>query len=161
MAGIKPSGTVSDLPYDSDLWEGIKTQAPSKNALRDLFESADFFSASLQIKLTAGEDISAIRVVRSSLTGSFYAKSNGTYEEANAVGISYTSALTGNLFTVVTHGLMEDSSFSTYTINKEIYLSTNGTLTQTAPLTGFLLTVGKYIGQNIIVITIKDPIERA
>lgn len=75
------------------------------------------------------------------------------------IGITRTAGDAGQPVRVVTDGHFEDPMFASFQLNKSIWVSADGTLTQTRPTTGVLLEVGYYLGQNKIEIEIQRPIK--
>jgi len=71
------------------------------------------------------------------------ATNNGTYQDAQVLGVSKTAAGGAGVdVEVVTFGEIKDAAFNSYVINQPVFLGISGALTQTAPVTGFSVTVG-------------------
>jgi len=74
-----------------------------------------------------------------------------------AIGISSGAVVGGNDVNVRSGGKITLTGAG-WTPNGVIYLSTNGTLTQTEPITGLSQTIGKAHTSEIIIINIGKPI---
>jgi len=75
----------------------------------------------------------------------------------SAIGISSGAVVGGNDVSVQSIGKMLTTSAG-WTINDVIYLSTNGTMTQTEPTSGISQTLGKAHKSDSIIINIDKPI---
>lgn len=71
-------------------------------------------------------------------------------------GITNTSVILDEEVLVVSYGRMIDPAFS-FIPEEKLYLSTNGLLTQTAPTTGFLQSIGHAISSDTIFINPQIP----
>ena len=107
---------------------------------------------------TAGENISALRVVRSGPSGVVYADSSDLADADMAIGISTISAVQGASVTVKSGGLMTDVSWN-WTLDKPIYFTSTGALTQTAPTTGFSQQVATPATATTINVNINQSIK--
>ena len=88
-------------------------------------------------QITAGEDIGGHRAVIISGGQAFHADHTDTTQIGQYAGITSGAATTGNPVTVHHDGELEEASW-TWTPGP-IYVSTNGTLTQTKPTTGWIM----------------------
>lgn len=104
----------------------------------------------------AGENVSALRVVQSDGSDLFYADSSTPGHASRIVGVSITSATTGNSLTVQTSGLLSDPSFSFSP--GAVYVGSNGVLTSTPPSSGFLCIVGTSVTPTSFVVNLSTPI---
>lgn len=110
-------------------------------------------------EVIAGQTLSALRAVVSLPDGRvIYADSNIDYERARAFGITLQAANENEALLVVTQGELTDLSFASLTVNQDVYLGPNGTLTQSASVNGFHVVLGSYIGNNKIKVEIENPI---
>ena len=110
-------------------------------------------------EVIAGQTLSALRAVVSLPDGRvIYADSNLDYERARAFGITLSAANENQALLVVTQGELTDLSFGSMTVNQDVFLGPNGTLTQSAATTGFHVVLGSYIGNNKIKVEIENPI---
>lgn len=118
-------------------------------------------ATSLQKTYTTGEDISALQVVRldaSELV--FKATSDTIYSDSKAIGISLTSATTGNDASVLMFGILEDNIFS-YTPNEPLFVGLNGVITDippSQPTNSFSTQIGHGLGAGSIFVSIREPI---
>jgi hypothetical protein len=72
-----------------------------------------------------------------------------------AIGITRGAATPATSVEIITHGPVDDSS---WTWNEGlVYAGLNGLLTQTAPSTGFVLNVGKAISPTRIIVNLQQP----
>lgn len=107
----------------------------------------------------ATETISAIKIVTlDNPTDISLATSDGTCPQATAFGVSRTSGSIGDNVEVITSGVLYDSSLS-FPVNAPLFLGLNGTITDTAPTTGYLTQIGTSGGPGLINININPPIE--
>jgi len=106
----------------------------------------------------AGIDIAALRVViPGTVDGEvIYADHTDVDSAMDIIGITKTSATAGNLVEIITGGSMEDPSWNWS--KGPVFLGTSGVLTQTAPITGFVLSMGKVISNTKLNINIDRPI---
>jgi hypothetical protein len=102
--------------------------------------------------------ISALQVVRADGDNAVNIANNDTYENASVVGIAYDTGGPAFNGRVVSHGRIQDASF-TFGDNVTLYLGASGSITATAPTTGALCRIGKSLGNGSIFINIDDPIE--
>lgn len=110
-------------------------------------------------EVIAGQTISALRAVVSLPDGrAVYADNNTSYEMARTYGISIQAANVNEAFLVITQGELEDVSFASFTVNEDVFLGANGTLTQVPTSVGFHVVMGSYIGNNRIKVEIENPI---
>ena len=105
----------------------------------------------------ADGSVSAIKAVYKTVDGVALASNNLTINEATVIGITRTAATDGNKLKYKTLGKFDDSSL-TFPINDQIYLDTNGNLTNVAPVTGFRVLIGTATNGGIQ-INIDEPIE--
>lgn len=110
---------------------------------------------------TAGETLSALTLVRSN--GTSVVKANpDTITNSEVLGLAITAAASGNQVNVLIFGTLEDASFSSFNLNKSIYLSDNGVMSQTIPVlpaSNYQVLVGKYLGSDTIFLSIEDSIQ--
>ena len=110
---------------------------------------------------SAGESISAVKVIYSNGVSVFLGDANTNFQEASAIGVAITSATTGNEVRYLIDGSLYDSSFS-FTDGEPVFLALNGGLTQTNPDTlgyKYRVLIGVANGSNGLFINIQEPIE--
>ena len=105
----------------------------------------------------ASESIGGHTVVYMSPTGVAKASSSVINTANKILGLTYTSVVNGQPVEVVTSGTITEPSWN-WIIGDPIFLSTNGTLTQTLPTSGYILQIGVATNTNIINIDLKLPI---
>jgi hypothetical protein len=111
----------------------------------------------------AGEDISALRVVRKNpATGLIeYADKDSITDVSTVVGISKTSAVNGLSLIIQYAGELVDPGWNWPTNgNLELFLGSNGALVTTAPVVGYCLRIASISGATKININISEPILR-
>lgn len=110
-----------------------------------------------EVSDVADGNISAVKAVYKTVNGVALAQDNLTYAEASVIGITLTGADNGNLIKYQEIGKLRDSSFN-FPINDQIYLSSNGQLTNIPPTAGFRTLIGYSNGLGEIQINIQEPI---
>lgn len=106
----------------------------------------------------AGAILSALKCVTvTSPNTVIYANNNIDFSSATVFGITIVAAQTNESTQIKTYGVLRDSSFA-WTVNTQLYLDTNGSLTDTAPITGFRTLVATSQGVGAIFINIQEPI---
>lgn len=112
---------------------------------------------SLEI-VNAGAILSALKCVTvTSPNTVIYANNNIDLSSATVLGITIVAAQANESTQVKTYGILRDSSFS-WSVNTQLYLDINGSLTDTAPITGFRTLVATSQGSGAIFINIQEPI---
>ena len=113
--------------------------------------------SSLEI-VNAGAILSALKCVTvTSPNTVIYANNNIDLSSSTVFGITIVAAQLNESTQVKTYGVLRDSSF-TWPVNTQLYLDTNGSLTDTAPTTGFRTLVATSQGSGAIFINIQEPI---
>lgn len=113
--------------------------------------------SSLEI-VNAGQILSALKCVTvTSPNTVIYANNNIDFSSATVFGITIVAAQMNESTQVKTYGILRDSSF-TWPVNTQLYLDINGSLTDTAPITGFRTLVATSHGSGAIFINIQEPI---
>mgnify|MGYP003630028416 CR=1 FL=1 len=105
----------------------------------------------------ADGNISAVKAVYATLGGVALANNNIDFEQASVIGITRTSAISGNKITYQIIGKFQDSSLA-FTLGSSIYLDVNGNLTDVAPASGFRTAIGTAGQSGTININIQEPI---
>ncbi len=110
------------------------------------------------IILTAGENISALRVITVNTDGEGIYADSSTVNHANLIaGISYTAGLEGESIKVIHQGKVKDSFFS-FDMTKPIFLGSNGVLTQTPPTSGIAVIIGSPVAVDTLILRIQGSI---
>jgi hypothetical protein len=110
------------------------------------------------ITLTAGTNLSALRIVTTDANGDAVYADNSSALLSVAIGITITSAGTGSQVTVATGGLVSDASWSW--TKGSVYLGSNGFITQAAPSGGNVIVhIGRAISPTTIQIDIDTIIQ--
>lgn len=110
------------------------------------------------VKYRAVGAIGGQRVVRSN--GSklvSYADNTNVLHAPSIVGITVNAAIDGAEIAVKYEGEITDPTW-TWTPNLPVFCGTNGTMTQTVPLTGFQLILGVATSANTLLLAIKQPL---
>lgn len=103
----------------------------------------------------ASENISALRAVTYA-TGELIRYSD-YLTQPSVIGISANAATTSNSVKVYVAGLLSDNSWN-WIINRQVFLGANGILTQTPPISGYLVSVGTAVSTKAFNIVINNPI---
>mgnify|MGYP001182252655 FL=1 len=112
---------------------------------------------SLEI-VNAGAILSALKCVTvTSPNTVIYANNNIDLSSSTVFGITIVAAQANESTQVKTYGILRDSSFN-WPVNTQLYLDINGSLTDTAPITGFRTLVATSQGSGAIFINIQEPI---
>lgn len=105
---------------------------------------------------TAGETLSALRVVYE-LNGQVYYLDPADADHIDSLlGVTLTAATVGSTVNVQRSGVVEDSAWNW--IPGRVWLGANGSLTQTPPLFGFDVLIGNAVSPTRIVLNIQDAI---
>ncbi len=114
-------------------------------------------SATLEVR-NAGETISALKCVYSFDANTIkLGSSSGSLAEAMAFGVTITAANINESLQIQTYGTLRDSSF-TFAANDQLYVSSNGSITNVAPVTGYRTVIGTAQGIGSIFINIQETI---
>lgn len=112
----------------------------------------------LAANFIAGEAISALKIVRlNNASTAFIADPTTTFEEAKVIGIARGSAILGGLIDVQTFGILEDAFF-TFPANTPLFMDATGSITDTAPVSGYSVQIGHGLGAGSIFINVDEPI---
>jgi len=107
---------------------------------------------------TAGEVISALQVMRlNNSSDAFIADPTLAYTDAKVVGISLSAAVIGLDVDIQNFGILKDPFFN-FPTNNPLFLSATGTITDTAPVTGYNVQIGHSLGVGSIFINVQEPI---
>lgn len=110
------------------------------------------------VSLEAGENISALKLVYVGADNKAYlARHNGTYEQALAVAMSKTAIGTGLTGQFLVFGKIVDPFFA-YAGTQELFLTTFGNISNTAPATGHVTSIGQSLGSGAIFLNIKKTV---
>lgn len=114
-------------------------------------------NANLEIA-NASETISALKCVYSvSANDVAIANNNINFQSATVFGLTIVAVDTNESTQVQTYGVLRDSSFN-WPSGTQLYLGTNGQITDTAPTSGFRTLVATSQGAGAIFINIQEPI---
>lgn len=105
----------------------------------------------------ASENIGGHTVVIMASGGVAKASSSTPNHSSKVIGMTYHAVSSGQNVKVVTSGRVVEPTWSWIT-GSPIFLSTNGTLTQTPPSLGFILQVGVAVSPTTINIALKQPL---
>lgn len=140
----------------------VVTSQPTLDIVTDTLSldvaSGGLVPANIDLAAEAGENLSALRVVRLNGTNKAVYADNDNATNANAVGITTSSAASGATASIRYAGLLEDSSWTWS--QGPIYIGTAGTLTQAAPTGGLIVReVARAIASTKIIIDIETLIQ--
>jgi len=105
----------------------------------------------------AAEDLGGHRIVVALGSQIAYADNTVASHSSIVTGITTQAVLSGEAVNVTISGEVSEGSWS-WTLDKPIFLTANGLMTQTAPSTGFLLQVGYPTSTTSMVVDIKTAI---
>ncbi len=107
--------------------------------------------------LTASGPIGGQRVVAANVDGeAYYPDLTNPGDVANVVGITQNAAPDGGQVNVISEGEIDEVLW-TWTPGPLFCSVTNGTLTQTAPLTGAVFEVARALSPTRIAVNLKTP----
>jgi len=112
--------------------------------------------AAEDLAITAGENISARKVVFLQSGEVFTASSDIISNASEALGMSVAAISVTQLVTIRSSG--ELTGFAGLSVDSPLYLSTDGSLTQVPPSAGVILQMGVAISSTKVLINIKQPI---
>lgn len=110
-----------------------------------------------RIYLPTSQNIGGHRVLIATDTGVDYADNTNLAHINKILGMSYNAAVTGAQVSIITNG--EIDGLSGLTIGSPLYVSTNGTFTQTPPNLGFIQKIGTAITATSALLNIQTPIQ--
>ena len=108
------------------------------------------------LNVASGATISALKCCYCNSAGAAVLTSADTAHAGLFAGISQTAAAAGNLIVLLVSGIMEDSSWN-WGLGP-IYVGVDGSLTQTAPTTGFQQQIATPISATKITVNAQMPI---
>ncbi len=116
------------------------------------------FPNKFTLTMVAGEDITQHTVVRSSTVSGqvLVADSSDNSICKYVMGIAATGSVSASPIDIISSGIHTDSAWSW--LPGPIYFDSSGALTQTPPVTGFVLMVGKAISATEINVDVETPI---
>lgn len=110
------------------------------------------------LTLNSGETLGGNRIVVSKDGDAFYSDPSVLVDGGKVVGITTTATNLDDPCLVQTSGIMTEG---TWTWNEgPVYNGSNGVLTQTAPISGFVLQIGIAVSATSILINIQQSITR-
>ena len=109
---------------------------------------------------TAGAILSGHRIVTYDASGNLVYASSADTSALSVFGLLLNAAALGDDVTVQTYGKVTEPSW-TWTPLEPLYLSTNGTLTQTAPTTGYLVRLGYAVSATSIMLAVEPALRLA
>lgn len=111
-----------------------------------------------EVTKTAGVDLGGHRIVVVDDAGLLdYANSTNMLHFAKVLGMTTGAVAAGASATVATGGEITEPSWN-WTLDQEVFLGTNGQMTQTPPSTGFSITIGFPTAATKLFIKIGTPI---
>ena len=115
-------------------------------------------SEKLITSFEAGETISALKLIYiASSAQAFVADNSLTFSEAQVIGVALNAAAIGAQVQVQLFGLLQDGAFA-FSANELLFLGSLGTITATAPSSGFVTRIGYGLGSGSIFLNIEKPI---
>lgn len=108
---------------------------------------------------TAGENLSAGRVVIIDGGAAFYFQPSNSVHGGRAYGMTKTSATAGNTVTVQRDGVLTDAAFSGFS-DEPLYVGTDGELQTAWPVSGLIQKAGVAAGGNKVKIDFSIQIQQ-
>lgn len=105
----------------------------------------------------AGTNLSALRVVRGTDASTVVYCTLDAADIGTALGVTVSAATAGGAVSVLTAGIMEDSSWN-WNTNLPVYLGADGVLTQTVPASGYHQVIGTPESPIKLKVSIQQPI---
>jgi hypothetical protein len=115
-------------------------------------------SGGLTLQYIAGYALGGHRmVVLNSASAAIYADNSIPAHASKVLGITTGAASLGAMATIQTGGEMEEPAWN-WVLDTPVWLSSNGLLTQFAPVTGFSQIIGFPITATKLFINLREPI---
>lgn len=111
--------------------------------------------AAIEFNATAGESLSALRVVYSTGAAVFSLSHTDTVNAKRVFGLTMSAAGSGSSVRIRRIGVVSDASWAW--LPGFVWLGLNGQLTQSPPTTGVCLIVGEALSATQILLTFFDP----
>lgn len=112
----------------------------------------------LTITRTAGESISALKLVRNVSGDLVITASSDVSSNSVILGMALNSASPGGDVEILTFGVHRDPLFA-FDINAALFLGPGGDITEEIPNIGINLRVGHSLGNSQIMLNITEPIQ--
>lgn len=126
----------------------------------DFYDTPDAIDSAKEIAFDAvlGEDMSALKIVYMDTDQKAYiATNNDTYKKALVLGMAKTAGVAGDLKSFISFGRIDDAFFN-FPVGTDLYLGTNGTITDVVPSSGHLTFVGQSLGNGSVFFNVKKTI---
>jgi uncharacterized membrane protein YqiK len=159
---IKPTKTIEGLERDKFLRDladevAVRVVLGAQDAIPVIIQGGGGGDSSNIEQDFADTNISAVKAIYKTNTGVSLANNDIDLAQATVIGFTRTAAASGEKITYQTIGKFSDSTLS-FTLNAQLYLDTNGNITEVAPITGFRTLIGTSLGNGAIQINIQEPI---
>jgi hypothetical protein len=151
VSGVAPAVTVSPTANVVEV-SGLPGPRGPQGEKGDKGDSGNITSS---LAIEAGEALGGHRVVRSSGGLAYYASSAVTAHRGTVIGITTGAVSSGDSAGVAAAGEITEPSWNWTDGN--VYLSTNGLLTQTAPTSGFLQVIGIVLEPTRLLVALGEP----
>lgn len=107
--------------------------------------------------LIAAQTLSALRIVANTGTQYDYANPLNLQSAWSIAGLTTTAVTNGQPCAPIRNQSITDSSWN-WSRGSPVFLGINGTLTQTPPSSGYLVSVAKVLSPQTLFIEIEEPI---
>jgi len=104
------------------------------------------------------QTISALKLLNAVDGTSVQIAGTTNYAQSKVLGIAKFAGNIGDSKSVILFGKVEDATFI-WPVNTLLYLDSNGSITDIAPVTGFLVNIGYSLGSGAIFLNIQEPIQ--
>lgn len=135
----------------------VLVRSPNPLAVRELVWT-DFSSETVSMNVVAGEDISALRVIKLENNLAYVASSTVPGDSDKIIGVATVGALLGQPLTVRTHGPLSDAIWSW--TEGALFIDEAGDISITPPASGFIQKIGKVVSPTKIIVDVNQPIMR-
>lgn len=135
---------------------GIETVYISQPVITNISPVSPADSQVLKTTLRAGINISALRCVSKNSDGELeYTNPNDWNSINSIVGVTITSALTGDDVSVIVSGIVRDDFWS-WERGKPVFVTENGMLTQSVQNTTYIVKVGWALSEKELFVSINQ-----
>jgi len=154
---VVPEVSIADWPTLSDV-DNMATYGGDTGTV-EVHVTGD--AQKLSRIFVAGENIFVNDIIRlGSDQKAFKATNNGTYEDAQAIGIAIEDGVVDSNVSVLLFGVYENGALA-FSLNNPFFLGVNGVMTQNPPadVGEFVVELGQSLGTGAVFMDVKRPME--
>ena len=82
---------------------------------------------------------------------------NSTVDAASVLGVATNAAAIGEMVTIVVIGVITNSIFNIFPVNKQLFLEIDGAVTDERIINGYSTVIGKSLGSGSIYVNVREP----